>query len=86
MWGNSESLLTVEDDDDNMLSTSKGKQKSITAQAHFSVNDKHYEILSSHRDSNPITATAVKRANQYTIAKHYHTKKHACMCAHVRVC
>ena len=45
MWANTESLLTVEDDDDNMLSTSKGKQKSITAQAHFSVNDKHYEIF-----------------------------------------
>ena len=50
------------DDDDNMLSTSKGQQKSITALGHFSVNDKHYEMLSSDRDSNPITATEVKHA------------------------
>ena len=67
---------SFEDDDDTMLSTSKGKQKSITARGHFSVNDKHYEILSFHRDLNPITATEVKHANHYTIANHYPTKNY----------
>ena len=58
-----------------MMTICEVKQKSITALGHFSVNDKHYEMLSFHRDLNPITATEVKHANHYTIANYYPTKK-----------